>query len=104
MCGAEIFLFINEKSGISRAVREVVRLVTWGSEPSVRIEVPTETRSDQCSGFLKSKALCDTWTSPATLFPRTRNSAKEMTRRKPRMSQIETSQGAVGLTREYPSE
>ena len=68
MCGAEIFLFINEKSGISRAVREVVRLVTWGSEPLVRIEVPTETRSDQCSGFLKSKALCDSMDEPSHTF------------------------------------
>jgi hypothetical protein len=55
MCGAETFLFINEKSRISRALR-------GGSEPLVRIEVPTGTRN-QCSGFLKSKALRDTWMS-----------------------------------------
>lgn len=79
-------------------------MFTWGSEPLIRIGVPTETRSNQCSAFLKSKALCDTWMSLAALSPRTSNSAREMERRKPRMSQIETSQGAWGLTREYPSE
>jgi len=45
-----------------------VRFGRLGSEPLIRIEVPTETRSGQCSVVLKSQALCDTWMSLAAAF------------------------------------
>ena len=44
------------------------RRVAWGSEPSIRIDVLTESCSSQCSSFLNSKAFCCAWMSLATAF------------------------------------